>query len=213
MEGAIAYEAKHQLPVALDELCWASHVLDPVDAKDADQASRRIMVAAAREAHVRDRLAAFKSAGIVVDHLQSDCLALHNAIVHELWSEGTERGVEAVCLMDVGVQCTNIVVSSPAAVWFRTFGQGAGNFTNTLVKQFNLTHQQAEQIQREPARARRYGQMLDALRPIYVQFAGELERSLTNCHKLYPDHPVQRIFGLGGGFQMHGLLRHLRFGR
>ena len=42
---------------------------------------------------------------------------------------------------------------------------------------------------------------------------GELERSLTNCHKLYPDHPVQRIFGLGGGFQMHGLLRHLRFGR
>jgi Tfp pilus assembly PilM family ATPase len=105
------------------------------------------------------------------------------------------------------------VVSSPAAVWFRTFGQGGANFTSSLVKNFNFTHQQAEQVIREPARARRYGQMLEAFKPMFVQFAGELERSLANYHKLYPDHPVERIYGVGGGFQVHGLLRHLRFGR
>ena len=210
---AIAYEAKHQLPVALDELCWASHTLDPIEGKDADQALRRIMVCAARESHVRDRLATFKAAGIVVDHLQSDCLALHNAVVHEFWSTAEKHDPDALGLIDVGAECTNIVVSSPECVWFRTIGQGAANITSLLVKHFNLTHQQAEQIKREPAKARRYGQMCEAVRPTFVQLAGELERSLANYHKLYPDHPVQRIYGLGGGIQTPGLLRHLRFGR
>ena len=99
---AIAYEAKHQLPVALDELCWTSDTLDPVDARSADAQLRRIMVCAARQSHVRDRLAAFKAAGIVVDHLQCDCVALHNAIVYELWSGEREPGDAAVCLVDVG---------------------------------------------------------------------------------------------------------------
>jgi type IV pilus assembly protein PilM len=213
VEAAITYEAKHQLPVALDELSWASHTLDPVDAKSADAQLRRIMVCAARESHVRDRLAAFKAAGIAVDHLQSDCVALHNAIVHELWTGQASPGSEAMCLVDVGTSSTNIVISSPTCVWFRTFGQGGATFTSTLVKQFNLTHQQAEQIKREPAKARCYGQVREAMEPTFVQIASEIERSLANYDKLYPDHPVQQIYGLGGGFQAHGLLRHLRFGR
>jgi Tfp pilus assembly PilM family ATPase len=171
------------------------------------------MVCAARESHVRDRLAAFKAAGIVVDHLQSDCLALHNAVVHEFWSTAAKRGPDALCLMDVGAECTNIVVSSPTCVWFRTFGQGGASFTSLLVKHFNFTHEQAEQFKREPARARRYGHMCEALRPTFIQLAGELERSLANYQKLYPVHPVQQIYGVGGGFQTPGLLRHLRFGR
>ncbi len=213
VEAAIAYEAKHQLPMALDELCWASHTLDPVDGRSADGQLRRIMVCAARQSHVRDRLAAFKAAGIVVDHLQSDCVALHNAIVHELFKGGAAEGQSAVCLLDVGASSSNVVISSPQCVWFRTFGQGGANFTSTLVKQFNLTHQQAEEIMREPAKARRYGQVRDVLQPIFVQIAGELERSLANYEKLFPEHPVERIYGLGGGFQAHGLIRHLRSGR
>jgi len=133
--------------------------------------------------------------------------------VYEFWSTAPKRGPEALCLMDVGRECTNIVVSSPECVWFRTVGQGGANFTSLLVKHFNFTHQQAEQIKREPAKARRYGQMCEAIRPTFVQLASELERSLANYHKLYPDHPVQRIYGVGGGFQTPGLLRQLRFGR
>jgi len=211
---AIAYEAKHQLPIALDELCWASHTLDPAEIKSADRQPRQIMVCAARAAHVEDRLSVFKSAGIVVDHLQNDCLALHNAIVHELWpGTSDDAGPSAVCLMDIGTQCTSIVVSSRANVWFRTFGQGGANFTGALVKQLGVTHQQAEQIKREPAKARRYGQMCEVLQPLLVQLSGELERSLTNYQKVPGSRLVERIYGVGGGFQVHGLLRHLRFGR
>jgi type IV pilus assembly protein PilM len=213
LPDAITFEARHQLPIALDELCWGHQVLD-IAGKNPDQSPRRIVVTAARQPHVRERLSVFKSAGINVDQFQSDCVALHNVLVFDLLNASRTAGpANAVCVLDIGTDSTNVVISSPTTVWFRTFGQGGNSFTSALVKQFNLTHQQAEQIKREPAKARRYGQMCDTLRPIFVQLAGEIERSLANYGKLFPEHPVQQIFGLGGAFQTHGLLRHLRFGK
>jgi Tfp pilus assembly PilM family ATPase len=207
---AIAFEAKHQLPVALDELCWASHVQPPIAARSADRQPRRVMVCAARQAHVRDRRAMFQRVGIAIDHLQSECLALHNALAHELRGQTPPPGRSAVCLLDVGAHGSHVVVSSPAGVWFRTLGQGAADFSRAIVKELNVTFVQAEQIVREPARARRFARVREAWQPVFAQFAGELERSLANYGKLYPDYPVERICGLGGGFQVHGLLRHLR---
>jgi type IV pilus assembly protein PilM len=211
LEGAIAFEARHQLPIALDELCWASHVLDRPSGKDANDKSWRIVVAAAREVHLKQRISLVRAAGIEVDLVQSDCLALHNVVVFE-WLSGAAPH-KAICTLDLGMDHTNIVISSPRNVWFRTVGMGSRDFANLLVKEFNLTHQQAAQLIREPHRARRYGQWCAALRPAMAQLAGELTRSLTSYDKQYPSDPVEQILGVGGGLQMHGLLRHLRFGK
>jgi hypothetical protein len=188
-----------------------SHLLDVPDGRSDDQ-PRRVLVTAAREAHVRDRLVAFKDAGIAVDFITSDPVALHNALVYELFSD-QQDAPEAICAVDLGTDSTNIVISSPRSIWFRSFGQAGDSFTSVLLKQLTLTHQQAEQVKREPAKARRFGQWRDAVKPVFVQIAGEIERSLANYNKLDANHPVQQIYGLGGAFQTHGLLRHLRFGR
>ncbi len=211
---AIAYEARHQMPIPLEELCWQSHVLDAVPGKGTDDSSRRILVTAARESHVRDRISAFKEAGIAVDFITSDPIALHNALVHEFFADqGDAAGPEAICAVDLGTDSTNIVISAPRSVWFRSFGQAGDSFTSALLKQLTLTHVQAEQVKREPAKARRFGQWRDAVQPAFVQITGEIERSLANHAKQDPLHPVQQVYGLGGAFQTHGLLRHLRFGR
>jgi type IV pilus assembly protein PilM len=214
VDDAIAYEARHQLPIALDELCWTSRILDPVPGRAADEQPRRIMVVAARQAHVRDRLATFKAAGIEVDALTSDCLALHNAAVSELFADpGLAESREAVCLVDLGADGGNVVVSTPGSVWFRSFGQGGESFTSPLVKQFNLTHEQAEQVKREPAKSRRYGQLREAHRPLLVQIYSEIERSLASYVKAVADRPVRQIYLTGGAAQTHGLVRQLRFGK
>ena len=211
---AVCYEASHQLPIPLEELSWASHVQDAVEGKTADEAARRILVVAARSAHVRERIAALKAAGIQANCLTSECLALHNALVHELFDANDPAGQPAaVCGLDVGAASTNIVVSSPTCVWFRTFGQGGDAFTSQLVRQLGLTKDQAEALKGEPAEARRYGQFREAIQPPIVQLAGEVQRSLASYGKSFPDHPVQQIYGLGGAFQSHGLLRYLRFGK
>jgi type IV pilus assembly protein PilM len=211
---SIQYEAQHQLPIALEELCWSHQILDEFTGKGADDRPRRVLIQAVRDSQARDRVALLKSAGIAVDCLQSEGLALHNAIVFDLLSDGdTGDFAEAVAVVDVGMEATNVVISSPRCVWFRTFTQGGGSFTRELVKQLKLTHDQAEQLQHEPAKARRYSQLEAAMQPLLVQLAGEIERSLASYSRVYSDHPVRQIYGLGGGFQVHGLLRFLRTGK
>jgi type IV pilus assembly protein PilM len=211
---AIAFEARHQLPITLEQLSWTHHTLDPYDAKLADDQPRKIMVVAARDAHVKDRVATFKAAGIQADHVQSDCVALHNALVHEFFTgEEESKREDAILALDVGSESASITISSPRCVWFRTFGLGGDQVSNALIRELNLTHEQAEKLKREPARARRFGQMQEAVHTYFEQMASEIERSIASYEKLYPDHPVQQVYGLGGAFQTYGLLRHLRTGK
>jgi Tfp pilus assembly PilM family ATPase len=220
--AAIEYEAQHQLPIALAELCWSSQVLDEGADKTADQSPRRVLIQAAREAQVRERLGAFKSAGIVASGVQNDCLALYAALANEQFGAtkpedltGAQPAgrVTAIAAIDVGEEATNVVVYAPRCVWFRTFTIGAGNFVRELVKQLKLTGEQAQELLCHPAKARRFGQWQAAIQPLIVQLTGEVERSLTTYARLYPDRPIQQVYGLGGGFQIHGLLRFLRSGK
>lgn len=208
---AILYEAQHQLPIALEELCWSHHLADESASKEGEAQPRRVLLQAAREAHVRERVALFKAAGLSVDAVQSDCMALHNALLHEFFEDTAPGGAaSAIAAVEIGAESTNIVVSSPAGAWFRTVSQGGDSFTRELVKQFKLTHQQAEELKRRPAKARRYNKLEQAIQPLLFQLAGEVERSLATYARLFPAHPVNRMYGLGGGFQMHGVLSHLR---
>lgn len=228
LAGAIQYEAKHQLPIPLDELCWAYHKLGAGGETVGEAQS--ILLAAARKTHVQDCLAPFKNVGIAVDLAQSDCLALHNAIYREFFSEAasgaTNRAAsndatvppplgsnDVLALVDMGAEGTNIIFSSRDTMWFRSFGLGGDSFTNALVRQLQLTHERAEQWKCDPARARRFHQYQATLQPLFVQFSGELERSIASYRKLYPGRTLRHLYGVGGAFQTHGLLRQLRCGQ
>jgi type IV pilus assembly protein PilM len=213
LTDAIAYEAGHQLPIPLAELCWASHVQDAPEGSAADQSPRRILVVAARASYVRERIGTFHAAGIRPDLLTADCLALHNALVHEMFARDIgARPRAAIGGLDVGAANTNMVISSPRSVWFRTIGVGGDQFTAQLVRQFGLTQDEAEQLKREPAKARRYSTLRDALQPTLAQLASEVDCSLATYAKLFPEYSVRQLYGLGGAFQTHGLLRQLRRG-
>jgi Tfp pilus assembly PilM family ATPase len=76
-----------------------------------------------------------------------------------------------------------------------------------------MTQEQAEVLKRDPSKARRFYRLQEAIQPLLVQLASEIERSLGSYQKLYPDHPVKHVYGIGGGFELHGLLRFLRSGK
>src|SRR5262249_53686001 len=128
-------------------------------------------------------------------------------------SNGAANTSAAIAVVDVGADSTNVVVSAPRCVWFRTVGLGGDTFLRDVTRRLQLTSEQAAQVLREPARARRYHQVREALAPLFVQLGSEIERSLATYGKLYPDHPIQQVYGLGGAFQTLGLLRYLRTGK
>jgi Tfp pilus assembly PilM family ATPase len=151
----------------------------------------------------------FKAAGINVDELVPDSVALHNAFQFEFHAEQQKTAA----LLDVGFDSTKFVVSGPRNLWFRTFGTGGESFTQGLVRQFQLTREQAEELKRNPAKARRYSLYYTTQEPLLVQMVSEVERSLASYSRYNCAEPVERLYGLGGAFQTYGLLRYLRWGK
>ncbi len=208
------YEARHQLPVALDQLCWSYAVLDPIEGRNAADQPRRLFVQAAREAHVRERISRFKAAGLPVAGVQSDCLALYNALAHEFF-QGDDAGTTgdgAIAAIDVGAAGTNVVIAARRHVWFRSFGAGGHEFTRDLITQLQVPSEQIRELLREPARARRYRQWSAAIDPLAAQLGSEVRRSLTTYAKSNSQHAVQQAYLLGEAVPPVAL-RHLRIGR
>ena len=206
--GAVEYETRHQLPIDLDELCWDWKALGQGDERHADHTPRPILVVAARRSHVEERLSVFKSAGVAVDEMQSDCVALHNALELELF-DPQKPAEGAIAALDVGSDGVNVVVSGPQSVWFRSFGLGGDAFTFALTQQLKLTFDGAEQIKRQPASAKSYREFRGAIEPLLAQFQSEIDRSLAS-YRRHSATEVKRLYALGGGTNLHGLVRHLR---
>ncbi len=219
----VQYEAKHQVPIPLEELNWAYEVLEQVEGKAADENARHVLLVAAKHFHVKDRLTLFERAELPLDGLAAEPLALHNAVRYEL---GEELGTRKVAVMDIGSQGSNFVVTGANRVWFRTSGNGSDDFTSALVKQCQFTQAQAEEIKRTPQRAPRFYRSHEALQPQFVQMSSEVERSLSSVAKLFPERTpsqdslsnapgrsVDKLYLVGAGATTHGLLRYLIHGR
>lgn len=215
---AVEYETRHQLPIALDELYWDWSLVAARELVEHEE-SRRVVVVAGRDYHVNDRLAMLREAGIQPEVLTLDCVALHNFALHEFFGVDPKQKTvtadshDAIVMLDVGAECSNLVISSPSAHWFRTFNTGGDQFTEPLVRQFKLTYGQAELLKREPFRARRMSQLHATNEPLYKTLSDDIIRSLDSFQKLFPDQTISRIYGLGGGFAQHGLWRALRHGK
>jgi Tfp pilus assembly PilM family ATPase len=115
--------------------------------------------------------------------------------------------------VDLGGEASNFVASSPRGVWSRQLGFGGHGITRALAKHFNLTLAQAEEIKHNPALAPSVHQFYAAIEPVLQGLLKEIEFCLTALEKAEPHEPITRMIGLGGGFQLHGLLGYLRTGR
>lgn len=210
LEETVRRESDFQFPLPLSELAWG-HQLLPRPAEAApDTAPYPAVFQAVRQYHIDNLVRLGEEAGLHVDVVQSECLALHNLAVYDFFDDDqTAAKSPALALLDVGADVTNLVISSPSRVWFRSIAFGGETFTNLLVRPFKLTREQAELLKREPARARRVYQIYDLFEPDLAHLAEEVARSLATFRRQLPGQAVQRMFGVGGGFQLHGLLRHL----
>ena len=208
----VAYEAPSRFPFPLDQLAWDFEILG-----DASAGGGHALLIAAKSNTVRHYLDAFESFDVRVDVLQPDFVALRDFLAYEEFSASADPSQaekpSAVAALDIGCDATNLVVSSPDSLWFRGCGVAGHSFTRALVKEFNLTLAQAEDRKRSPETADRFSDFCEALSPVLDDLLDEVRQSLEAYAESHPDRPVERLVGLGGGFLLHGVFRHLRCGR
>jgi Tfp pilus assembly PilM family ATPase len=229
----VQIEAKHLVPIRLDQLAWDFQVLPGGEygrgtAKTAPKKGVvAVLFAAGRRKLLSKRMELVARAGISVDVVQSDCIALHNFLLFQRAGgpQGDQREDAAqhngqaaaappsqwpVMLVDVGGDGSNLLVSSPAGLWVRHLGFGGYSITRALVRQFNLTTSQAEELKRNPAAAANVAVLYKALEPVVEDFLREIDISLGAYAKTEHSEPVRQMLGVGGGFALHGLLGYLR---
>ena len=223
----VEFEARVQLNFPLDQLVWDYHVLDrAVSAQTAEAGGGQTLLIAAKQHAVERFIEAFRQAGMCIDMLQPDFIAMHNLLVHDCLasagnkdnSKNNSNGAAGpLCStavgLDIGCHSTNIIVSSPRSFWFHGCGIAGDGVTRALVKEFKLSSAQAEQLKRSVESAASFSAVEQVLTPTFDDLLGEIQRLLAGYSTATPDRPFQRVLCCGGGFALHGLFRHLRCGR
>ena len=218
MANVLQYEMRRQMPCPLDDLVWGHVVSEYAKAEIPKELD--VTLVAAKRLQLKDRLAKIEALGLPLDLVQGDALALHNCLTYE---HETRTGSPAptkrddanavTAVIDMGNDTMNVMALAPRLAWFHNCGLGGYSFTRALVKELQVSSAQAEQIKRTPTAAVDLAPVFTAMEAVFETVAEEVQSALAAFAKAHRHRHVARILGVGGGFQIHGLLRYLRFGR
>jgi len=196
----VRYEADQQIPFDLDEVIWDYQTFQEKDSPDVE-----VGIFAMKRELIREHLLPFEQAGIEPMVVQAAPLASYNAMVFE------ERvGEEAVVLLDIGAENTDLIVASKTGLWTRTIPLGGSRFTDVLVKSFKLSFPKAESLKRSAATSKYARQIFQAMRPVFAELVQELSRSLGFYRTTHREAALKRIIGMGNAFALPGLAKYLQ---
>jgi Tfp pilus assembly PilM family ATPase len=207
VQALVTYEVRNQIPVSLDDVVYATHVIEhEVDASGLVQA--RVALVAANRALVDLRSSVFSDSSGRVRAFQSDCVALLNTLLHCYQDEFAQLAAdEALALVDVGDAATNVVVASPThGPWFRTVHRGVRSLNKLLVSKFGLTWQQADQLRQTWKAAESLAELDRVLLPGLESLTREVKLAL-DASRAAMQCRIAKIYVAGGGSEQFGLLR------
>ncbi len=215
---AIRYEVRRYVPGDADSLVWRHHSEEP-GVGDGGKGTQQHLVVAIRRAMMEQEEETFERLQVSPALLQSEYLALHNYHAYQSWwdekgkPETVAGGDRVRVMLEMGSSGTNMVFSGARTVRARYLGVGGQAFTEALGKEFQLTGAQTERLKRNPTRGPSWRRYEAALAPVLATLSRQIEAALDAYRRDDPGARIERIVTLGGGFQLHGLLRYLRVGR
>lgn len=217
LDSALEFEIRHQGLGRPDELVWDYQVLNPSEDGPPSEGFD-VLVVACRQVLLDSYLERFTQARLRPDIAQSDCLAAYNAIHYETANNNhaahnePHPASDTIALLDVGSDSSSIIVGSNRQVSFREIGFGSQSLTRALAREYQLTFAQAEQLKLHPESAEQLSRLYQAVTPVLAGIAEESQRFLEARASLDRPQRVNRMLGVGGGFQFHGLWTYLLTG-
>ena len=211
----VKYEARQQIPFALDDVVWDYQQLDGGSVEEGVALETEVGLFAMKRDQVEQALRPFQTAGIEVDIVQLTPLALYNFIAFdELYNLKPEdydpdNPPESVVLLAIGTETTDLVVTNGYRVWQRSIPLGGNHFTKALTKELKLTWAKAEHLKRNAAKAENAKVLFQAMRPVFSDLLTEVQRSLGYFSSLDRAAKIGKIVALGNAMKLPGLQRYL----
>ena len=199
----VRLEAEMQIPFDMSEVQWDWQLMSELGAEHT-----QVGIFAIKNEVVTKELEYFGNEDVPVSGVQMVPMALYNYAVYDR-PELVKSETEAVVVLNIGTETTDLVVCSKGTVWQRCVPMGGNSFTRAIAKAFKLNFAKAEKLKRTAAMSKYARQVFQAMRPVFTDFASEIQRSLGFFGSSQPNCKVTRVIALGGGTKLRGLLKYL----
>ncbi|HEX5106020.1 MAG TPA: type IV pilus assembly protein PilM, partial [Pirellulaceae bacterium] len=212
----VKYEARQQIPFALEDVIWDFQRLPGGQEVDGFALDTEIGLFAMKREQVDKALAPYSVADIEVDVIQLAPIAIYNYIAHDVakeLGEGEEYDSEnpppSQVVLSIGTDTTDLVVTNGYRVWQRNIPLGGNHFTKQLSKELKLTFAKAEHLKRNPKTADDPKTIFQAMRPVFADLVTEVQRSIGFFQSLDRKAKISSVVMLGNTVKLPGLVQYL----
>ncbi len=212
----VKYEARQQIPFALEDVVWDYQRMAGGSEEEGFALETEVGLFAMKRDQVYRALRPFTEANIEVDIVQLTPVALYNFVAFDQLDDSLapdlydpENPPESLIVMSLGTDMSDLVVTNGFRVWQRTINIGGSHFTKALTKQMKLTFAKAEHLKRNAMKAEDPKAVFQAMRPVFGDLLGEVQRSLSFFQNLDRSAKLGRVVALGNAMKLRGLHKYL----
>lgn len=211
----VKYEARQQIPFALDEVIWDYQPLGSGTEESGFLLDAEVGLFAMKRDQVQQHLQPYLNRKVEVDLVQIAPLALYNYLCHDRFGRaaGGSDDMEQedyTLMLDMGADNTTLLVSNGKKIWIRNVPLGGNHFTRALTKEMKLTFAKAEHLKCNATKAPDPKAVFQALRPVFNDYVAEIQRSIGYFSSVNRDAKIGKILGVGNGFKLAGLQKFLQ---
>src|SRR6476661_1678330 len=206
----VKFEAKQQIPFALDEVVWAYQQIgdEDEDGDDDEFMMAEVGLFAMKRDQINRAILPLTVAGIEVDIVQMAPIALYNFIAYDQIKGSGSK--DSVVVLDIGADNTDLIITDGTRIWQRNVPIGGNHFTRALTKELKLTFAKAEHLKRNATKAPDPRSIFTAMRGVFNDFASEVNRSIGFYSSVNRTAKISKVIGLGNGFKLPGLQKFLQ---
>lgn len=211
----VKYEARQQIPFALEDVVWDYQQLTGGSEEDGFALEPEVGLFAMKRDQVARALEPLEEAGIEVDYIQLAPLAVYNYVVFDRMEDLRSRPYdpndppESTVVISLGTDTTDLVVTNGYRVWQRNIPIGGNHFTRALSKELKLTFVKAEHLKRNATQADDPKAVFQAMRPVFSDLLAEIQRSLGYFTSIDKIAKIGEVIALGNAMKLPGLQKYL----
>lgn len=199
LKQALKFEAQKYIPFPIAEVSLDACILKD----DLPDNKMKVLLAAVKKDYLSQKLKALSDAGLAVNIVDIDSLALINAFNHNYAGEEKLRN-KTLGLLNIGSATSNLnILENHLPSLSRDIGIGGNNLTQRIADVFTLDFKSAEELKISDDKQKN-DKITSAIEPIVGKLAKEVRTSF-DYFESRSVASVEKVFISGGGSKFPGL--------
>jgi type IV pilus assembly protein PilM len=200
MHQMVELEARQQIPGDFAEVEWGYH-----SSPAADGTSQDVALFAVKRDIIHQLIAKCKKVGLNLSGVSVPSLALYNFIrFDQAFPDG-----EAVIILDVGADNTDLVVYQGDQLWMRSLPVSGNDITAVFAKKFRVSLEEAETLKKQVTDSRQADKIIKVIESGLAELVSEINRSLGFYRTQNASATLDNLVISGSTFRLPGLPEYM----